>query len=468
MRKVVSLPSSVSKGQQLVYLFFDKGAPANIIEEYDCSNCGTATGLDIQEFINNITKRSEDSVDCKKCDSLRPQKRNLLSVMDYLVYKEPTPLQDEDFTQFMYFIDSYNLSKKFEGRTISQNILTNRPPKYTPHYKLEKGCYIITRMNKDDYRIGYIPEDLGVDCHFEGREFVCFSIKESPISDKQIIEKILSELKGSSKKIEERIKEISIPDNTQDEGGGSKVDDTSESTISEIRDNTSKSLNDFRDDVKSETHSLGHIVGKLDRLIKNIGDEEVREEQITDLKEYIDQVRDIHDHLETFSGFNPVDIQLKEFIDKFMKDYKRSPYTISWFQKENIPGNDIVTFDEKALKRILENICLNAEQHGFKGKKDSDYKIVFSIRHEEAEGVILSVYNNGMSLGIEPEEAFKKGKSTGDSKNNSGWGCYDIRRLMDGPGLEQCFGSVNIRNIEDNEGLEDFKVEYKLTFLLHK
>ena len=114
-------------------------------------------------------------------------------------------------------------------------------------------------------------------------------------------------------------------------------------------------------------------------------------------------------------------------------------------------------FPKDALKRILNNIISNAQEHGFTDKSRKDYKLQFSWR-SDSEGLYIEIENNGTPIPSDRDTSslLEYGVSTAlHHDGHNGIGCNEIDDIM-----KQHDGKVEIVSSPKNE----FTVKYILTF----
>lgn len=114
-------------------------------------------------------------------------------------------------------------------------------------------------------------------------------------------------------------------------------------------------------------------------------------------------------------------------------------------------------FPKDALKRILNNIISNAQEHGFTDKSRKDYKLQFSWK-SDSEGLYIEIENNGTPIPSDRDTSslLEYGVSTAlHQDGHNGIGCNEIDDIM-----KQYDGKVEIVSSPKNE----FTVKYILTF----
>jgi type I restriction enzyme M protein len=115
------------------------------------------------------------------------------------------------------------------------------------------------------------------------------------------------------------------------------------------------------------------------------------------------------------------------------------------------------------VRRIFDNIVANAMSHGFTDSQKPNHEIRFDWTYEEGN-MVISIANNGEPLkeGVTEKDvlmsgfstALNKDAGTGNGSLHSGFGCYEIKMLMED------LGSVKVISQPQDE----FTVIYKLTF----
>lgn len=273
-------------------------------------------------------------------------------------------------------------------------------------------------------------------------------------------------------------------------------------SVSEGERRLAHELEEYKKDVHIKKHAIGQILFGLNvnmMRLQKFRDKGVFDvckanggEAIDDLLENIRrQVKAVSNAIQNFtvgedSTYKEEAFALVPFFEDFCAGHENDVYDI-WYQRcdddyakedrrvvledENgVPcrvsatnlqikkGDPIkyVSFSKKALEEIMENICVNAMEYGFKGRKDGN---LIRISIETTDGCyVVSVANNGCALNSDTnvEDVFKYGVTTSDNRDkHSGIGGYQIKKLM-----ERFGGSVELVSQPDN----DFPVVYRMTF----
>ncbi len=114
-------------------------------------------------------------------------------------------------------------------------------------------------------------------------------------------------------------------------------------------------------------------------------------------------------------------------------------------------------FPKDALKRILNNIISNAQEHGFTDKSRKDYKLQFSWR-SDSEGLYIEIENNGTPIPSDRDTSslLEYGVSTAlHHDGHNGIGCNEIKDIM-----QRYEGNIQIISSPKSE----FTVKYILSF----
>ena len=117
----------------------------------------------------------------------------------------------------------------------------------------------------------------------------------------------------------------------------------------------------------------------------------------------------------------------------------------------------IIKFSKAALERIMDDICANALEYGFKGRESENNRIKIEIQTKEGCYIVF-ISNNGHPAkpGLNSDDVFKFGvTSSGHRDRHSGIGGYEIKKLM-----ERFDGTIEFINSPE----EVYPVAYKLVF----
>lgn len=281
-------------------------------------------------------------------------------------------------------------------------------------------------------------------------------------------------------------------------------------TVSEGEKRLAHDLEEYKKDVHIKKHAIGQILfglnvnmkllhkirsihnGILDER-KTIGDGEDAM-TIGDVLENIDQqIKAVNNAVLNFTAgedtvYQEEDIALTPFFEEFCTRHQNDIYKMFYqpsnddYAQADIPnliedengfpcgvsetgfaikkGDPLkyVKFSRLALEEILENICANAMEYGFKGREnDENNRIRISIESRNTD-YIVSVSNNGHALnaGMNVADVFKWGMTTsGHRDKHSGIGGYQIKKLM-----ERFGGTAEFVSQPNDE----FPITYRLTF----
>lgn len=279
-------------------------------------------------------------------------------------------------------------------------------------------------------------------------------------------------------------------------------------SVSEGEKRLAHELEEYKKDVHIKKHAIGQILfglnvnmkllRKIRSMTKGVLDESKTigegENALTigDVLENIDrQIKAVNNAVLNFTAgedavYQEEDIALAPFFEDFCERHKNDVYDI-WYQPSDddyakadvyelledenglpcgVSGTNpvirkgdplkYVKFSKQALEEILENICANAMEYGFKGREDGN-QVCISI--EDVDGCyVVSVANNGHAInaGMNVADVFKYGVTTSERRDkHSGIGGYQIKKLM-----ERFGGTAVFVRQPDN----DFPVSYRLTF----
>lgn len=276
-------------------------------------------------------------------------------------------------------------------------------------------------------------------------------------------------------------------------------------TVSEGERRLAHELEEYKKDVHIKKHAIGQILFglnvnmKLLRKIRTISNGVLDESKtigegenaltIGDVLENIDQqIKAVNNAVLNFTAgedavYQEEDIALAPFFEDFCERHKNDVYDIRYqpsdddYAKEDVyalledekgmpcGANSVirkgaplkyVKFSKQALEEILENICANALEYGFKGREEGN-QVRISI--EDVDGCyVVSVANNGQPINADMNVAdvFKYGVTSSERRDkHSGIGGYQIKKLM-----ERFGGKAEFVSQPDN----DFPVSYRLTF----
>ena len=251
-----------------------------------------------------------------------------------------------------------------------------------------------------------------------------------------------------------------------------------------------ESFDEFRRDMHVKKHAIGQTLFNLNnwwnvlerarREGHGVVDDNavignIRKIKVTDiydnLKTTINKLETQLNKLDTGYGMKVEKINLPDFVEKYIEEH-RSPMFRFYFQSEDVDmlkedrfSDDdpeksvtsmIVVFAPEALTSILDNIVSNACNYGFANKDDYKNMIQLNISQSGTD-YIVEISNNGAPLasGINPDDVFTYGRTTGDTGSHYGIGGYEIKKLM-----REFNGDAELLTSADN----DYHVIYKLIF----
>ena len=288
------------------------------------------------------------------------------------------------------------------------------------------------------------------------------------------------------------------------------MDDLNEG-ISEGEKRLAQELEEHKEDVHIKKHAVGQILFGLNSnwsLLNTIReatggkfDEDLvfgEEDDAMSVKEILDAMGDfiksVNKAINAFTVgedaiYKEEDVALAPFFMVYADTHKNPVYTIEYQQDiddfadtniyypdsnhQNDNSTDVscgkqiaikegdptkwVKFSKNALERILDDICANAVEYGFKGREHEKNIIRIVIRREDDNYVVI-VSNNGCPANpdLDNKSVFKFGVTTSGHRNNhSGIGGYEIKKLM-----ERFEGKVEFVNLPE----DPFPVAYRLIF----
>lgn len=303
---------------------------------------------------------------------------------------------------------------------------------------------------------------------------------------------------------------LEIPIPSLEEQKNTIMDDLNEG-ISEGEKKLAQELEEYKEDVHIKKHAVGQILfglnsnwNLLNTIRKATGgkfDEDMvfgEEDDAMSVKEILDAMGDflksVNKAVNAFTAgeeaiYKEEDVALAPFFMVYADTHKNPIYSIEYQQQiddfadtdiyysdtdhqndnstDGLSGKQIaikagdptkwVKFSANALERILDDICANATEYGFKGREHEKNIIRIEIRREDDNYVVI-VSNNGSPANpdIDSKSVFKFGvTSSGHRNNHSGIGGYEIKKLM-----ERFEGKVEFVNMPE----EPFPVAYRLIF----
>ena len=288
------------------------------------------------------------------------------------------------------------------------------------------------------------------------------------------------------------------------------MDDLNEG-ISEGEKRLAQELEEYKEDVHIKKHAVGQILFGLNSnwsLLNTIReatggkfDEDLvfgEEDDAMSVKEILDAMGDflksVNKAIKAFTVgeeiiYKEEDVALAPFFMVYADSHKNPIYSIEYQQtiddfadtdiyysdtdRQNDNSTDVsserhiaikagdptkwVKFSGNALERILDDICANAVEYGFKGREHEKNIVKIEIQKEDDNYVVI-VSNNGSPANpdLDSKSVFKFGVTTSGHRNNhSGIGGYEIKKLM-----ERFEGKVEFVNMPE----EPFPVAYRLIF----
>ena len=214
--------------------------------------------------------------------------------------------------------------------------------------------------------------------------------------------------------------------------------------------------------VKEILDSIGDFLKAVNKAINafTAGEEEIYKEENVSLAPFFIEYRNTHKNSVFQIDYQPSN---DDFADKdipaiiYDKDGNPTGVSDTDFVIRKGEPTKAIKFSQAALERIMDDICANALEYGFKGREDENNRIKIEIQTKDGCYVVF-VSNNGHPAkpGLNSEDVFKFGiTSSGHRNRHSGIGGYEIKKLM-----ERFEGKVEFVN----SPTEAFPVAYKLVF----
>lgn len=227
-------------------------------------------------------------------------------------------------------------------------------------------------------------------------------------------------------------------------------------------------------ELENRKHRIGQILGDVCPALNNIvafvtktaspisADTIVDElfhssliEELNSIQQGLKKVQGLMRHLTEDLEFpHPDDIDFCGFIATNAVELAGHRRDVAWRGEFLEDENPRVKFPTDSLKIIFENIFSNARKYGFVGNRDDytirvDYKCVQS---SETTMLQIIVANNGVKLtkGINPQDVFKWGKTSGKGEGIGGWQMKNL--------VEHYGGNITFEELSDNP--EGFTVQY--------
>ena len=341
-------------------------------------------------------------------------------------------------------------------------------------------------------------------------------VDNSIVSDEYFLKALTSEF--VAKQVEAKSIGSSIPRLTSDDFFSLEIpipsleaqknaimDDLNEG-ISEGEKKLAMELEEYKEDVHIKKHAVGQILFGLNsnwsllNTIREVTGGKFSEDMVfgedddaMSVKEILDAMGDflksVNKAINAFTAgeeaiYKEEDVALAPFFMEYAKTHKNPVYTIEYQQSiDDFADRDIyhadadsqntngaeqiaikkgdptkwIKFSSNALERIMDDICANAVEYGFKGREHERNLIKVEIKREDGNYIAI-ISNNGSpaNADMNSKSVFKFGvTSSGHRNNHSGIGGYEIKKLM-----ERFGGKAEFVNMPK----ETFPVAYRLTF----
>lgn len=214
--------------------------------------------------------------------------------------------------------------------------------------------------------------------------------------------------------------------------------------------------------VKEIFDSIGDFLKAVNKAINafTAGEEETYKEEDVALAQFFIDYRNTHKNSVFQIEYQPSG---DDFADKdipvILYDKDGQPVGVSKtdFVLRKGEPTKIIKFSKAALERIMDDICANALEYGFKGRESENNRIKIEIQTKEGCYIVF-ISNNGHPAkpGLNSDDVFKFGvTSSGHRDRHSGIGGYEIKKLM-----ERFDGTIEFINSPE----EVYPVAYKLVF----